>query len=128
MDQLLDNVKQFLNQYPKTKQQLLVWYKSSLQSFQASLASEEEESIEIPGIEMDMMEEMVPASMTVNPRFMYEFFDEHGFKVFLQEAGPKFSYSISGEVSPTSFSSRIEAEQEAFKKCFEKTENKLTTI
>lgn len=129
MEQFIETASQYLNQYPKTKQLLLVWYKASMNNFQKQLASDYEDGamVELPDLEGPMIEGIVEASIVVNPRFMYEFFDEQGFKVFLYDKDGKFGYTVNGEDFNNPLPSRIEAEQDAFKKCFEKTENKLKT-
>lgn len=127
MDQYIDSVKEFLSQHPKTKQELYKWYKESLLKMQNEMTEgETPEDLEVPDIQDEMIDDMVPASMIVNHRFMYEFFDERNLKVFLLDKDGSISYQINGDVAGASFSNRVEAEQDAFKKCFSILEKLLS--
>jgi hypothetical protein len=68
---------------------------------------------------------MLAGQISMNPRFMYEFFDEQGMYISINNTiDSYFEFSVNDAVSVKNFEKRVEAEREAFLSAFELTESK----
>lgn len=125
MDQLLDIVKEFLEEYPKAKRQLLEWQKKMLLAFQkmAIPDTELDEDFVIPPIDDASAEQMLFMTFLVNHRSLYDFFDGVNQKVFIEGQNELYTGTLNGEKMEETFKTRTEAEQALFKKAIEKIEN-----
>ena len=125
----IPEVEQLLAAHPKTKQQLLEWQKKGLRLFQTSaLEADGEKEAVMPEVDDKMALQYATASFALNPRALYEFFDEE--KVFVVILPPteeknKFSFKINGVESEQTFAARITAEQAAFYEAISITEKNL---
>ena len=108
-----------------------VFVKKQLLSFQQNALKElnpDQENF-IPEISDEMLENLLPMSIQVNPRNLYDFFDEN--KIFISiivEDNLSFglySCKVNNKDVVDSEISRMKAEQKGFIKCFEILENQL---
>lgn len=126
MDLLTQNVQTILEQHPKVKQELLTWQKKGLQLFQTTTAElAQEKTAELPPIDDEMTLQFLLSSFIFNPRSLYEFFDEQKMFIVILPVEEGFRYKIDGIEQEETFSHRIAAEQDAFKKAIKNLETKL---
>lgn len=120
MDKYLDAGREFIDQFPKTKQELLQLQKVSMQGIQQEMMSEmkEEEGDDVvtPPIDDAMAEQMLYVSLVSMYRFLYDFLDSKKIyvNIFYDEEN-KFGYQIVGGPGNNGYPSRLDAEQAAFK-------------
>lgn len=123
MDQFLESVKEFINQYPKTKLLLLEWQRKNLVGMQEQMSGMgPSDEISFPPITDEMVEHFLYVTFVTNHRFLYDFFDEAGLRLFLNAKESKFGFDVNGENNDSTYSSRTEAEQAGFKVAMEKLE------
>lgn len=125
MDQFLDIVRKYLENYPKTRKQLLEWQKNALLQFQkaATQADSNEKELVIPPIDDNLAEQMLCTTFLLNHRSLYDFFDGVECKIFVNWEEKGYTGTVNEEKIEEYFKTRTEAEQGLFKKAIDKLEN-----
>lgn len=124
MEEYLQAVSEFLNQYPKTKQELLQWQKNYLLGIQKDVLAEPgEEPLEMPEVTDAIAEQTLNMLFLMNHRFLYDYLDSKQIYVCILPQDKQFAFSIKEEKSEQLFKTRMEAEQAAFKRGIEINEN-----
>lgn len=127
MEQYLEVAKQLLDQYPKTKQQLLEWQMIAMEGMQADMLEQmgaDLEGVTVPEVTEALAEQMLYVSFISNHRFLFDFFDSKKLHVsIVYDEGNKFVYAVNGEMQEKKYNTRVEAEQEAFKAALQTNEN-----
>lgn len=131
-----------LQLFPKSKKLLQEFAKKNLLAFQKNIMKENKvEGVEIPEITDDMAENYATALLSTNPRILYDFFDEQEIYLSIRNARKDnfyFSWNVkfdkgvykdcskaAGKSSISSFKTRLECEDDAYKFIFKLLEEKL---
>lgn len=110
--------------YPLAGKIVKEWFfKSMLESFKDETVPDEfKEFMLEQGIENDKLGTMID----VNPRMLFDVFDENEVFISINVVDRKFTYRIDNLVNPTEYSTRKECELISITRAFDILENKLT--
>lgn len=124
MIEQIEEMRELLNKYPKTKQLLMEWMTLEVQRMQ-QMSIPKEQEVEVPPINPEDVEIMLLGQMAFNHRFLYEFFDKQEVYLSVRHSIQSFCSRINDESTAPCFPTRLEAEKDGFLRCLEITEHKL---
>lgn len=93
---------------------LVDWQTKELSRLHKEMADAVGVELEIPKIPDGVVEQIIDSLVVMNPRFLYEFFDEQGVMIEIVPSLGSFYYYLEKEDSSTSYATRQEAENHAF--------------
>lgn len=115
---------ELIQNYPAAGKIVKEWFfKSMLESFKdESVPDEFKEFMLEQGIEDDKIGTLID----INPRMLFDVFDENEIFISVNVTDRKFTYRIDNLVNPTEYSTRKECELISITRAFEILENKLS--
>lgn len=116
---------ELLQKHPLAANVIKEWFmKSMLESFKdESVPSEFKQFMLEQGIEDDKVGTLID----INPRTLFDVFDDNEIFISVNVTDRKFTYRIDNLVNPTEYSTRKECELISITRAFELLENKLSS-
>ena len=113
-----------LEKYPAATEIIRAWFmEKMIESFKdENVPDEFKDFMREQGIENDKLGTMID----VNPRMLFDVFDENEVFISINVVDRKFTYRIDNLVNPTEYSTRKECELISITRAFDILENKLT--
>lgn len=115
---------ELLEKYPVSAELIKAWFlEKMIESFKdENVPSEFKDFMREQGIDNDKVGTLID----VNPRNLFDVFDEHEVFISINVVDKKFTYRIDNLVNPTEYSTRKECELISITRAFEILENKLS--
>lgn len=114
-----------LSKYPRGKEKLKSWVKAEIKSSQIAWLKEANAGTDtkLEEVTDEQVENSLAHMFYLNPRDLYEFFDENHFPIEVYEIEGKFGFVIKEYSNDKEYNTRFEAEIDAYNTAFEMLEH-----